>query len=44
MNARQEMQKGFALTANFSEFCMSQARITGPEFAIPEKSMLHDSQ
>lgn len=33
------MQKGFALTANFSEFCMSQARIIGPEFAIPEKSI-----
>lgn len=33
------MQKGFALTANFSEFCMSQARIIGPEFVTLEKSI-----
>ena len=37
MNARQEMRKGFAPTVDFSEFCMSEARIIGPAFIMPSQ-------
>lgn len=31
------MRKGFAPAVNFSEFCMSEARIIGPEFIMPSQ-------
>jgi len=31
------MRKGFALTVDSSEFCMSDGRIIGPEFRMPSQ-------